>query len=312
VLDGGRAVELRWSASTRPGASGAAGVGDFQQPGINQLVEMERGQRAPDPERLGDLVTADRTSAGSQDRAVSRTAYAVGQRGQRRKVRVRFIGGHHAVIVLLTGIGSTRVTGRSAAALRVVGVELSADLCRQACKNVERLRDRRAPNTVENVLADKYDYADTTRPVAVRPVRNAILRSALERIVGGTRGRSLRSPTPTRHTTRCSREQPGAGRFRWRIEMSVRRRHPQCGVRMRRPMLSGLPVIVTARIRSDRVFHLPAPARAHGQIGRSTRHGSTIDLGRPDTHPRRRGVHDGRDQPVRYRVRAALGDGPCR
>lgn len=197
---------------------------------------MERGQRAPDPERLGDLVTADRTSAGSQDRAVSRTAYAVGQRGQRRKVRVRFIGGHHAVIVLLTGIGSTRVTGRSAAALRVVGVELSADLCRQACKNVERLRDRRAPNTVENVLADKYDYADTTRPVAVRPVRNAILRSALERIVGGTRGRSLRSPTPTRHTTRCSREQPGAGRFRWRIEMSVRRRHPQCGVRMRRPM----------------------------------------------------------------------------
>lgn len=50
-------------------------------------------------------------------------------------------------------------------------------------------------------------------------------------------------------------------------------------------LLSDLPVIVTARVRSGRVFHLPVPERAHGQTGRPARHGPAIDLDRPDSHP---------------------------
>ncbi|MGC4857431.1 transposase, partial [Micromonospora sp. DT4] len=50
-------------------------------------------------------------------------------------------------------------------------------------------------------------------------------------------------------------------------------------------LLSDLPVIVAARIRSDRVFHLPVPEREHGRTGRPARHGPAIDLDRPDTHP---------------------------
>jgi hypothetical protein len=50
-------------------------------------------------------------------------------------------------------------------------------------------------------------------------------------------------------------------------------------------LLWEVPVLVTARIRAGRVFHLPAPERTPGQIGRTVRHGPVIDLDRPDTHP---------------------------
>jgi hypothetical protein len=46
-----------------------------------------------------------------------------------------------------------------------------------------------------------------------------------------------------------------------------------------------VPVIVAGRLKSDRVFHLPAPPRQPGQVGRPVRHGPSIDLDRPDTHP---------------------------
>jgi SAM-dependent methyltransferase len=75
---------------------------------------------------------------------------------------------------------------------RVVGVELSAGLCREARDNAERLRGRRAPITVENTLADKYDYADTTVLFLFDPFGETTLRSALERIAEGTGGRGLR------------------------------------------------------------------------------------------------------------------------
>ena len=50
-------------------------------------------------------------------------------------------------------------------------------------------------------------------------------------------------------------------------------------------LLADEPVIVVGRLRSDRVFHLPSPARAPGQVGRHRRHGPVIDLDEPATHP---------------------------
>jgi hypothetical protein len=50
-------------------------------------------------------------------------------------------------------------------------------------------------------------------------------------------------------------------------------------------LLRDVPVIVAGRLRSDRVFHLPAPARLPGQVGRPGRHGPVIDLDQPQTHP---------------------------
>lgn len=50
-------------------------------------------------------------------------------------------------------------------------------------------------------------------------------------------------------------------------------------------LLRDLPVDVLARVRSDRVFHLPVPARLPGQVGRPSRHGPVIDLDEPATHP---------------------------
>lgn len=50
-------------------------------------------------------------------------------------------------------------------------------------------------------------------------------------------------------------------------------------------LLADLPVVVAGRLRSDRVFHLPAPPRTPGQVGRTRRHGPVIDLDEPATHP---------------------------
>jgi hypothetical protein len=50
-------------------------------------------------------------------------------------------------------------------------------------------------------------------------------------------------------------------------------------------LLRDVPVTVLGRLRSDRVFHLPVPARACGQVGRPARHGPAIDLDEPAGHP---------------------------
>jgi hypothetical protein len=50
-------------------------------------------------------------------------------------------------------------------------------------------------------------------------------------------------------------------------------------------LLADVPVIVAGRLKSDRVFHLPVPPRQPGQVGRPVRHGPSIDLDQPDTHP---------------------------
>jgi DDE superfamily endonuclease len=50
-------------------------------------------------------------------------------------------------------------------------------------------------------------------------------------------------------------------------------------------LLRDAPVIVLGRLRSDRVFHLPAPSRVPGQVGRPARHGQAIDLDEQAKHP---------------------------
>lgn len=50
-------------------------------------------------------------------------------------------------------------------------------------------------------------------------------------------------------------------------------------------LLRDLPVTVVGRLRSDRVFYLPAAGRMPGQVGRPGRHGPAIDLDQPDDHP---------------------------
>jgi hypothetical protein len=48
-------------------------------------------------------------------------------------------------------------------------------------------------------------------------------------------------------------------------------------------LLADLPVIVVARVRSDRVFYAPAPPRAAGVRGRTGRHGAAVRCGDPAT-----------------------------
>jgi hypothetical protein len=50
-------------------------------------------------------------------------------------------------------------------------------------------------------------------------------------------------------------------------------------------LLRDAPVVVLGRLRSDRVFYLPAPTRLPGQVGRPRRHGPALDLDVPATHP---------------------------
>jgi hypothetical protein len=50
-------------------------------------------------------------------------------------------------------------------------------------------------------------------------------------------------------------------------------------------LLRDLPVQLLARLRSNRVFYLPAPDRVPGQPGRTRRHGPELDLDQPGTQP---------------------------
>jgi hypothetical protein len=57
-------------------------------------------------------------------------------------------------------------------------------------------------------------------------------------------------------------------------------------------LLADLPVEILGRLRSDRVFHAPAPERRHGP-GRPSRHGAEVKLADPATHPTPDAEHDG-------------------
>jgi len=50
-------------------------------------------------------------------------------------------------------------------------------------------------------------------------------------------------------------------------------------------LLADLPVVLTGRLRCDRVMLGPAPQDQRGQWGRPARHGAEMAFARPDTHP---------------------------
>ena len=75
---------------------------------------------------------------------------------------------------------------------QVLGVELSEPLCRQARANATRLRGRRAPITVENTVAERFDYSAATVLFLFDPFGADTLRPVLKRIGEDTRGREVR------------------------------------------------------------------------------------------------------------------------
>jgi hypothetical protein len=62
VLDHGALVELGWSPGSRPGPPLRPAEADADQPGFGEPVQVERGERALDADRLRGLVPADATA----------------------------------------------------------------------------------------------------------------------------------------------------------------------------------------------------------------------------------------------------------
>jgi cyclopropane fatty-acyl-phospholipid synthase-like methyltransferase len=75
---------------------------------------------------------------------------------------------------------------------QVTGVDLSTLLCREAEENARRLRGRRAPITVANMVAQDLDYSSATVLFMFDPFGAATLGPVLERIGRDTEGRCLR------------------------------------------------------------------------------------------------------------------------
>jgi cyclopropane fatty-acyl-phospholipid synthase-like methyltransferase len=75
---------------------------------------------------------------------------------------------------------------------KVLGVDISADLVREARANAERLRGRKAPVEVANLPAQEFDYSDVTALFMFDPFGAATLAPVLERIGRDTKGRSVR------------------------------------------------------------------------------------------------------------------------
>jgi cyclopropane fatty-acyl-phospholipid synthase-like methyltransferase len=75
---------------------------------------------------------------------------------------------------------------------KVLGVDISADLVREARANAERLRGRKAPVEAANLPAQEFDYSDVTALFMFDPFGAATLAPVLERIGRDTKGRSVR------------------------------------------------------------------------------------------------------------------------
>lgn len=75
---------------------------------------------------------------------------------------------------------------------KVLGVDISAGLVREARGNAERLRGRRAPVEVANLPAQEFDYSDVTAVFMFDPFGAATLAPVLERIGRDTKGRTVR------------------------------------------------------------------------------------------------------------------------
>jgi len=84
---------------------------------------------------------------------------------------------------------------------RVLGVEVSADLCRQARTNAERMRGRRTPITVVASPAQCFDYSAATAVYLFDPFGATTLTAVLAKVRRDRRGRQVRfayaNPTHT-------------------------------------------------------------------------------------------------------------------
>ena len=65
---------------------------------------------------------------------------------------------------------------------QVVGVDYSAPLCEEARENARRMRDRRAPISVQQSEADDFDYSGATALFMFNPFGAATLASLLRKI----------------------------------------------------------------------------------------------------------------------------------
>jgi precorrin-6B methylase 2 len=75
---------------------------------------------------------------------------------------------------------------------KVIGVEYSEDLCRQARTNSERLRGRKAPVLIHNGIAEEFDYTKATTLFFFRPFGGTTLDAVLHRINHDTRQEIVR------------------------------------------------------------------------------------------------------------------------
>ena len=75
---------------------------------------------------------------------------------------------------------------------RVVGVDLSAELCGEARANAARLRGRKAPIVVELRPAHEFDYSAASALFMFDPFGAATMAKVLDKIGRDTAGRSVR------------------------------------------------------------------------------------------------------------------------
>jgi cyclopropane fatty-acyl-phospholipid synthase-like methyltransferase len=75
---------------------------------------------------------------------------------------------------------------------KVVGIDLSKDLCEQARRNAESLRGRHAPIVVHNGLADEFQYDEGTVFALFNPFGAATLDVVLGKIRAARKGTAVR------------------------------------------------------------------------------------------------------------------------
>jgi precorrin-6B methylase 2 len=75
---------------------------------------------------------------------------------------------------------------------KVIGVDYSEELCRQARTNSERLRGRKAPVVIHKGVAEEFDYTDATALFFFNPFGATTLDAVLHRIDQDTRRKCVR------------------------------------------------------------------------------------------------------------------------
>lgn len=75
---------------------------------------------------------------------------------------------------------------------KVIGIDLSAELCQEATENARRMRGRRAPIEVVNALAQEFDYSTVTAVFLFNPFGPDTMEAVLNRIAKDRSGAPVR------------------------------------------------------------------------------------------------------------------------